>query len=172
VRVTSDTFEYATWPSRKPSKKKIQREALKTDPLGTLGQLGVVAGTRAAERLGTSAGRTITRRIGTGTLAAAAAAAAELGAGTLVAAALPIAAAIGGALLYYSLQPGAEENQLSLQFVAAQKTLIQETGVKTWAAVPEAARTRLLNDYKTALARIAEVRAATSLQTANRYRKG
>jgi hypothetical protein len=172
VRVASDTFEYRDWPSRKPSKKKIQREALKSDPLGTLGQLGVVAGTRSAERLGTQAGRSIVRRLTTGRVAAAVAAAEALGVGTAVAVALPIAAALGGALYYYSLQPGADENRLSLQFVDAQKKLIQESGAKTWMGVPEEARTRLLNDYKRGLARIAEVRRATSLQMSNRYRKG
>ena len=172
VRVTRDSYEYANWVSRKPSKKKLQRELLKSDPIGALGQAGVIAGTRAAERIGTSVGRTVARRVGTGALATAAATAAELGFGGVALAALPVAAAIGGALLYYSTQPGADENQLSVQFVAAQKTLIQESGVKRWQDVPQAARDRLLNDYKTALARIAEVRRATSLQTSNRYRKG
>ena len=172
VRVPAGTYEYLNWVSRKPSKKKIARAALKADPLGYIGQAGVIAGTRAAERVGERVGRTVLRRASGVGLTAAAAAAAELGGATLALAAVPIAAAIGGALLYYSTQPGAEENKLSLQFVAAQKTLMQETGAKTWQGVPEAARTRLLDDYKHALQRIAEVRAATTLQQSNRYRKG
>lgn len=172
VRVPAGTYEYLNWVSRKPSKKKIARAALKADPLGYIGQAGVIAGTRAAEKVGERVGRSILRKYGGVAATTAAAAAAELGGATLAIGALPIAAAIGGALLYYSTQPGAEENKLSLQFVAAQKALIQETHARDWAGVPIAARTRLLDDYKHALQRIAEVRAATTLQQSNRYRKG
>ena len=172
VRVPAGTYEYLNWVSRKPSKKKIARAALKADPLGYIGQAGVIAGTRAAERVGERVGRTVLRRASGVGLTAAAAAAAELGGATLALAAVPIAAAIGGALLYDSTQPGAEENKLSLQFVAAQYTLLQESGGKTWLGVPESARTGLLEDYQHALQRIAEVRAATTLQQSNRYRKG
>jgi hypothetical protein len=172
VRVTSDTFEYKLWPSRKPSKKKIQREALKSDPLGTLSQVGVIAGTRAAERVGTQVGRSVLRKVGAGGVATALSVASSVGVGTAIALALPVAAALGGALYYFSLQPGADENALSLKFVEAQKKLVQESGVKSWIDVPERARTQLLNDYKRGLQRIAEVRRATSLQYSQRYRKG
>jgi hypothetical protein len=172
VRVTADTFEYANWVSRKPSKKKIQRAALKADPLGTIGQVGLAAGTRAAEKIAERGVRTVARKYGVAGAAAAAEGAAALGYGSVALAALPIAAALGGALYYYSLQPGAEENKLSLSFVAAQKTLMQQTHAATWTDVPEQARNRLLNEYKAGLKRIAEVRRATSLQTSNRYRKG
>lgn len=172
VRVTSDSFEYQNWLSRKPSRKRQARAALLSDPFGTTATAAQKAAIRAGERIVEHTAKSAIRRYGGAAVAAATTAAAEIGGAGLAVAALPIAAAIGGALLYYSTQPGAEENKLSLQFVAAQKTLMQQTRAATWQQVPEAARNRLLNDYKTSLRRIAEVRRATSLQTSNRYRKG
>lgn len=171
VRVTSDSYEYANWVSRKPSKKKQMRAALKADPLGTIGVVGLAAGTRAAEKLAERGVRAAVRKYGVQGAVVAGETAAALGYGTVALAALPVAAALGGILLAYASKPGSEENALSLQFVDAQRKLVQESGVKTWLEVPEAARTRLLNDYKAGLSRIAEVRRATSIVTANRMRK-
>lgn len=172
VRVPSDSYEYANWVSRKPSKKKQIRAALKSDPLGTIGTVGLAAGTRAAEKIAERGVRAVARRYGVAGVAAAAEGAAALGYGTLAAAALPLAAALAGGLYAYSLQPGAEENKLSLSFVNAQNALMKSLRVSSWNQVPEQARNRLLNDYKAGLKRIAEVRRATSLVTSNRYRKG
>lgn len=172
VRVYADSFEYANWLSRKPSKKRTARAALLADPLGTTATAAQKAAIRAGERIAEHTATRVLRTYAKPLVGAALGAAAELGGATLVAAVLPVAAALGGALLAFSSRPGAEENQLSVQFVQAQNKLIQESGGKTWMDVPESARTRLLNDYKAGLQRIAQVRAATTVQYSNRYRKG
>lgn len=171
VRVYADSFEYANWLSRKPSKKRTARAALLADPLGTTATAAQKAAIRAGERIAEHTATRVLRTYAKPLVGAALEGAAALGGATLVAATLPVAAALGAALLAFSSKPGVEENQLSVQFVAAQNKLIQESGGKTWMDVPESARTRLLSDYKAGLTRIAQVRAATTPSAINRWRK-
>lgn len=162
MRVTADTFEYADWPSRKPSKKKLQRESLKRDPLGTVGQVGVTTAKRAAEksaeRVARDVTRAVSRSVGVGGILAGARAASV---GVAVAAApaaiagagLTLAIALGTALKNQArVRTGDAINKLSLQFVENQKALMRATRAPTWNDVPREARARLLRDYKSAVA--------------------
>lgn len=159
VRVTKDTFEYEEWPSRKPSKKKIQRESLKRDPVGTVGQVAVTAGKRSAERIVERSARDVLRATGaSGALATAGAVART----AVRAVAVPAAAAGIGLSLAISLgealkgqarvRTGDAINKLSRQFVANQAALMRVTGARSWDGVPKEARDRLLRDYRSAVA--------------------
>lgn len=158
VRVTKDTFEYAEWPSRKPSKKKIQRAALRADPIGTVGQLGTLAGKKAVERAGERAGRDVLRAVGRATGVGGA-----LGASRAAAtAALPTVAAVGAILAagYYvseqiakrqSLKLGDRLNAISARFVETQRQLIKVFG-DSWDDVPADVRSKAVAEYKRAIA--------------------
>jgi hypothetical protein len=155
VRVTADTFEYSTWPSRKPSKKKIQREALKSDPLGTVGMLGAAAGKKAVERAGEKAGRDVLRSV---SKSVGIAGAATAGRGAIVASVAPAVAAAGliGAALYAmgrlgqarNVAAGERANQISRTFAAAQQDTMKAVGASRWEDVPLDLRTKLVNGYK------------------------
>ena len=163
MRVTKDTFEYAEWPSRKPSKKKLRRESLKRDPLGTIGTVGLETGKRAAEKSAERVARDVTRAVarstGVGGILAGAGAAARAAASTV---AIPAAAAGAGLALAIALgeslraqarvRTGDAINKLSLQFVENQKALMRVTRARTWDEVPKEARDRLVRDYKSAVA--------------------
>lgn len=160
VRVTADTFEYQQWPSRKPSKKKIARESLKTDPVGTLGMLGATAGKKAVERAGERAassvlragrGRIATTVLGTaGSLAASSAAVALAAAGAVGAAIF----AMGEVAKRVDVALGDRANAISRQFVATQQQVIKQYGGSRWEDVPLDIRTKLVNGYKAAIAKV------------------
>lgn len=154
VRVTKDAFEYSEWPSRKPSKKKIQRAALKADPLGTSSQVLSDAAKRATERTIDRTGVRVARNIST----------AALGAGTTTAlrAAAGVAGAVGAILAagYYvsdqiaknqRMKLGDRLNAISARFVQTQAELVKVFG-RTWDDVPPDVRTRAVNEYKRAIA--------------------
>lgn len=160
MRVTKDTFEYAEWPSRKPTKKKLQREALKRDPLGVGTQL-------VAEAVKKSASRTVERETGriARTVAQSGAVAATATAlRTTAAAAAPLVGAVGliGAALYAmgkigqarNVAAGERANRISRQFVDTQRAVMKQLGVRSWEAVPSELRTKLLNGYKAEIARV------------------
>jgi len=160
VRVTSDTFEYQQWPSRKPSKKKIAREALKTDPVGTLGMLGATAGKRAAERAGERAVSTALRS-GRGAIATTVLGTASSLAASSTAVALAAAGAVGAAIFAmgeiakrYDVALGERANQISRQFVVTQQQVIKQYGGSRWEDVPLDIRTKLVNGYKAAIAKV------------------
>lgn len=153
VRVTADAMEYASWPSRKPSKKRLQREALLTNPVGTLGVLGAAAGRKALERAGETAARTTLRTaraagvgalgLSTAGLGAAAASAAILAAGYVV---MDRVARAG------TLEVGFRLNAISTRFVETQRQLMRTHRVSRWEEVPQSERTKALGDYKRAIA--------------------
>lgn len=159
VRVAADSFEYAEWPSRKPSKKKLQRESLKRDPLGTIAQVGTIAGKRAVERAGERASRDVLRQLGTGGTAAAGVGAARRAVSGLAVPALAAGAGLSLAIaLGESLRGAARVStgnvieKLSRQFVVNQAALVRATGARSWQEVPKEARDRLVRDYKSAIA--------------------
>lgn len=159
MRVTKDTFEYEEWPSRKPSKKKLQRESLKRDPIGTVGQVAVTAGKRSAEKIAERTARDVLRATGASGAVGALGAVARR---AVVAAAVPAAAAGVGLALAISLgealkgqarvRTGDAINKLSRQFVENQRALERVTGARNWDEVPKEARDRLIRDYKSAVA--------------------
>jgi hypothetical protein len=158
VRVTADTFEYADWPSRKPSKKKIQREAIKSDPIGTLGAAGVAAGRKAAERAAESTAKAALRATGVPAILAGAR-------GAVAGSALPLAAAAASAGILaagyvvmdrvaktQALKLGDRVNAISSRFVQTQAALQKTYGVTHWQDVPSDQRNKAVSDYKRALA--------------------
>jgi hypothetical protein len=159
VRVTKDSFEYAEWPSRKPSKKKLAREAFKTDPFGTTGTIAQTAAKRSIERLGEHTATRVLRTARTGALPAALA-----GARTLAPFAAPLAVAaatIGAAIALWKHQQtyeyrtaGEAINQVSREFAATQKQVMEQLRVRSWDQVPAEQRNKLVNGYK---AKIAEI---------------
>jgi hypothetical protein len=162
VRVTADSFEYAAWPSRKPSKKRLQREALKNDPLGTLGTIGTTAGKKAIERAGESVGRAALRATGIPAILAGARSAAAGAAGGVTlagaAAAGTIAAilAAGYAVMSHvaasgTVALGDRLNTISTRFVQTQQQLIKAYGARAWSGVPEQIRTKAFRDYQQAI---------------------
>lgn len=158
VRVTADTFEYRDWPSRKPSKKKLAREAFKTDPIGTTGTMLQLAGKRSVEKIGEHVAVGVLRK-GRGLLPVAAAGALEaLGSTALVGTAALTAAALTAVFLQNAsvknsrLALGDRINALSREFVKQQADMARAYGVAHFADVPAEARNRLLTGYKDALA--------------------
>jgi hypothetical protein len=160
VRVTADTFEYEEWPSRKPSKKKIQRAALKADPIGTTSQVVAEAVKKSASRtVERETGRAL-RTVGTSAVVTAGATAAR----TAAAAAVPAVAAaaiVGGAI--YAMQQiaktlilsaGEAANRVSREYAAAQTATMKQFGVKEFSLVPAEIRTKLVNAYKRELANV------------------
>lgn len=162
MRVTADSIEYASWPSRKPSKKKLQRESLKRDPLGTIGTIGTTAGKKAIEKAGETAARTALRAAGVPAILAGArgAAASAVGGVTLagVGAAASIAAilAAGYAVMSHvagtgTVALGDRLNAISTRFVETQRQLVKAAGARDWSGVPQAVRDKALRDYKQAI---------------------
>lgn len=162
MRVTSDTFEYREWPSRKPSKKKIQREALKRDPLGTIGTIGTTAGKKAIERAGEAAGRTALRATGIpailagarGAVTGAAAGVTLAGVGAAVSVAAILSA--GYAVMRHVADAGTVAlgdriNAISNRFAETQRQLIKAYNGRSWNDVPAEVRDHALRDYKQAL---------------------
>lgn len=168
IKVTKDDPRYLSLTNRKPSKRAKLQAQIISDPGSYVAKRAKAAGTRAAEH----AVANVVRKYGPGAVETALGTAAAIGTAGLVAIAGAAAAALGAQLLVSAAREGAQEHALSLQFVNAQKELIARSGVRTWQQVPEAARTRLLGDFKRGLARIAEVRKATSISTTFRNRKG
>jgi hypothetical protein len=156
--VTSDTFEYRDWPSRKPSKKKIAREAFKSDPLGTTGSITQQAAKRSIEKLGEHTATRLARGVRTTAVPAALAGARALapfaGIAGLTAAAIGLVLLQNKSVSDARLALGEKVNKLSLAFVAAQKQMAAEYRVEHFGDVPAEARTRLLNGYKDALTRL------------------
>lgn len=170
MRVTNDTFEYRDWPSRKPSKKKIAREAFKTDPLGTTGSITQQAAKRSIEKLGEHTATRLARTARTTAIPAALAAGRSL---------LPFAGiagltalAIGAVLLQNKsvsdarLALGERIRKLSLAFIAAQNQMAAEYRVPHFGDVPSEARARLLAGYKDALNKLS---AATVVRQGGRF---
>lgn len=158
VRVTKDTFEYAEWPSRKPTKKKLQRESLKRDPIGTSSQMVAEAVKKSAARTVERETGKVTRRIAGSGVAAAAASTARA---TVAAVAPAIAAAsvIGGALYAMgkigqlrNVAAGERANRISREFVSAQQTVMKQLRVSSWDQVPADIRNKLVAGYKKAIA--------------------
>lgn len=147
--MVAGSYEYENWVSRKPSKKKIQRAALKADPLGTLGQLGAVAGKRALERAGETAARTGLRTAKIAGLGA-------LGVtGTAVAAAATSGAILAAGYLVMDrvartqqAKLGDRLNAISNRFVETQRQL----QLAFHGRVPDDVNRKALADYKRALA--------------------
>jgi len=166
VRVTAETFEYAEWPSRKPTKKKIARAAFRADPLGTTGTVVQTATKRAIEKQAERTATRIFRQVATsgavtGTLAAgsaygkkaAIAALPIAGTAAIAGVGLSLAIALGEALRNQArVRTGDAINKLSLQFVANQKALMRATRAPSWDQVPKQARDQLIRDYKSAVA--------------------
>lgn len=154
--MTVDSFEYSEWPSRKPTKKKLQREALKRDPIGTSSQVLVTGASRAAERTIERQGSRAARSILTGgglagvaRVAAAAPAAAAVGAAGLVGAALYAMAVIAKQT---RLSAGEAANRVSREFAATQASVAKQFG--SWDAVPKNIRDRLVSGYKKEIANV------------------
>jgi hypothetical protein len=160
VRVTKDTFEYEEWPSRKPSKKKIQRAALKADPIGTGAQV-------VTEAVKKSAARTVERETGrlTRSVAGSALATGAIASGRAAAAAaapaIAAAALVGGALYAMgriqqlrNVAAGERANRVSREFVAAQQAVMKQLRVARWEDVPSDIRTKLVNGYKKAITEV------------------
>lgn len=158
VRVTADTFEYQSWPSRKPSKKAIGRAALVANPVGTLGILGAAAGTKAAEKAGERLARDVLtkgRTAAAQTVLRIAPAAAGLGVA---------AAAIGavGAAIYamgkiaerHDVALGERANAISRAFVTTQQSVIKQLNVASWAEVPADVQKKLVDGYKASIAKV------------------
>jgi hypothetical protein len=156
VRVTADSYEYTAWLSRKPSKKKQTRAALKSDPVGTLGILGATAGKKAVERAGERAASGALRA-GRGRLVAAATALATSSTVGALAAAGAVGAAIyamGKLAEAYTVSLGERANQISRQFVATQQQVIKQYGGSRWEDVPADLRNKLVNGYKAAIQKV------------------
>jgi hypothetical protein len=170
VRVTNDTFEYRDWPSRKPSKKKLAREAFKTDPFGTTGSIAQQAAKRSIERVGEHAATRILRGARTaaipGLVAGARALAPLAGVAGLTAAALGLLLLEQRSVRNARLTLGERVNALSREFVALQQQLAKEYGVDSFSQVPAEARNRALEGYKQA---IAKATAATKVTTRGRF---
>lgn len=154
VRVTKDTFEYAEWPSRKPTKKKIQREALKRDPLGTGAQVITEAVKKSAARTVERETGKVARSVG-GSAALGGAAATARATAAAVAPAVAAAALVGGALYAMgrigqlrNVAAGERANRISREFVAAQQAIMKQLRVARWDDVPQDIRTKLVNGYK------------------------
>jgi hypothetical protein len=160
VRVTNDTMEFASWPSRKPSKKKIARAAFRSDPVGTSGTLIQQAAKRSVEKAGEEIVRSGIRAGRVAVRSGAGAATREVLVGALpvigTVGALAAAGILGGWLMDKATDSvGDKINRISYAFVAAQQALIHKTGVRTWQEVPDGPRTKLLQEYKAALAHVA-----------------
>lgn len=159
MRVYSDSFEYREWPSRKPSKKKIAREAFKTDPLGTTGSITQTAAKKSIEKLGERTATKLARTVRTGAVPAVLG-----GARALAPYAIPAAAAAGtvaAAVVGFVALARAENRlareritQLSHDFVAAQQQVMQQFNTRNWNDVPIELRNKLLNGYKKALSEV------------------
>lgn len=154
VRVTSDTFEYAEWPSRKPTKKKLQRESLKRDPIGTSAQVITEAVKKSAARTVERETGKVARRVG-GSAAVGAAATGARASAAAIAPAVGAAAVIGAALYAMgrigelrNVAAGERANRISREFVAAQQNIMKQLGVGRWDDVPADLRTKLVNGYK------------------------
>lgn len=156
MRVTADTFEYADWPSRKPSRKKLQRESLKRDPIGTLAQVGTLAGKRAVERAGERAGRSVLRTLGvSGASVATLAKGATAALGTAAAAAAILAAGYvvsDKIARTQRVKLGDRLNAISSRFVVTQRELEKHYGTTKWEGVPADVRARAVREYKAAIA--------------------
>jgi hypothetical protein len=156
VRVYADSFEYASWPSRKPSKKKLAREAFKTDPFGTTGTIAQTAAKRSIERLGEHTATRVLRTARTGAVPAALAGARALAplAIPLAVAAGTVAAGIAGfvAISRAERRLAADRiNEISRAFVATQKQVEQQLGVSSWQQVPSDLRAKLVKGYTDAI---------------------
>lgn len=158
VRVTGDSFEFAEWPSRKPTKKKLQRESLKRDPLGTGAQLVAEAVKKSAGRAVERETGKVARRIG-GSAALAAGASSARAVAAAVAPAVAAAAVIGGALYAmgriaqaHNVALGEKANRISREFVSAQQSVQKQLRVARWEDVPSDIRTKLVNGYKKQIA--------------------
>lgn len=160
VRVTKDTFEYEEWPSRKPSKKKIQRAALKADPIGVGSQV-------VTEAIKKSAARTVERETGkltrkaAGSVAVGSAAATARATVAAVAPAIAAASIVGGALYAMgriaqlrNVAAGERANRVSREFVATQQAVMKQLRVSKWEDVPSDVRTKLVNGYKKAITEV------------------
>lgn len=156
VKVTADSYEYSAWLSRKPSKKRIQRAALVASPVATLGTIGAAAGKKAIERAGERAASSALRS-GRSSLATAATAAA----GSATAAGLAAAAVIGAAIYgmgriaeAHDVALGERANGISRQFVQTQAAVMKNYRAGRWEDVPLDVRTKLVNGYKAAIAKV------------------
>lgn len=151
--MTADSFEYRDWPSRKPSKKKLAREAFKQDPLGTTGTVLQQAGKRSVERLGEHAAtrvlRTARAGVGGALLGAGKTVAAATGVGTILAAGFLVADTIAR---NERLKLGDRLNAISLRFAETQRSIEQAFGTRTWSNVPADVRSKAVRDYKDAIA--------------------
>lgn len=161
VRVYADSFEYRDWPSRKPSKKKLAREAFKSDPFGTTGTIAQAAAKRSVERLGEHAATRVLRTARGGAVTAALASARSLApfAGPLAIAAATIGAAIAlwkHQRTYEYRTAGEAINQVSREFAQTQQQVISQLRVRTWQEVPLEQRTQLVNAYKAKIAEISQ----------------
>lgn len=160
--MTADSWEYANWPSRKPSKKRLQRESLKRDPLGTLGTIGTTAGKKAIERAGETAARTALRAAGIPAILAGARGSVAAAAGGVTLAGVGAAASIAAILAagYTVMQHvaasgtvalGDRLNTISTRFVETQRQLVKAAGVRSWQDVPQKVRDKALLDYRQAI---------------------
>lgn len=153
VRVTADTFEYREWPSRKPSKKKIAREAFKSDPLGTSGSVAQQAAKRAIERAGEQTITRVLRSARAAVLPAAAAAGGTAFAATGAASILAAAYLVGDRIARdQRLKLGDRLNAISLRFTETQRQLEAAFGTNKWDGVPADLRAKAVRDYKSAIA--------------------
>lgn len=151
VKVAADSWEALNWPSRKPSKKKQQRQQLLTAPLATVGTIGVTAGRKAIEKAGETAGRTALRtakQVGLGALGittaglgAAASSAAILAAGYVV---------MDKVAKERALAFGDRVNAISLRFAETQKQIIKQYG-RAWSDVPSDVAKKAWSDYTHAI---------------------
>jgi hypothetical protein len=169
VRVPVDSYEYANWVSRKPSKKKQQRAALVSNPVGTVGTIALLAGRKAIERAGERAGRQALQRAAK--WAPEAYAAAQAAGGATVVAAVSAAALVGGAIYamgklaeMHNVALGERANRITAAFAKTQDDVIaQATGRRPrsdaerahlWQSVPSDLRTKLVKGYKDAIAKV------------------
>lgn len=160
MRVTADTFEYRDWPSRKPSKKKLAREAFKSDPIGTTGTMLQAAGKRSVEKIGEHVALGVLRKgkyvipaayTAARTAISAGAGAAFVGTAALTAAAITAIFLQNASVANARLALGDRINALSREFVKQQEAMARAYGVAHFADVPAEARNRLLTGYKDAL---------------------
>lgn len=152
--MTADTFEYATWPSRKPSKKKIAREAFKQDPLGTTGAVAQQAAKRSIEKLGEHAATRVLRTARGGALAAGLSAGSVAAAATASASILAAAYLVGDTIARNErVKLGDRLNAISLRFAETQRQLEAAFGTPgRWDGVPADLRAKAVRDYKNAIA--------------------
>lgn len=157
VRVTKDTFEYEEWPSRKPSKKKIQRAALKADPVGVGAQVVTEAIKKSAARTVERESGKITRKVA-GSVVVGSAAATTRATVAAVAPAIAAASLIGGALYAMgriaqlrNVAAGERANRVSREFVATQQAVMKQLRVSKWEDVPSDVRNKLVAGYKKAI---------------------